>query len=225
MIHDVPTGHSAADRPAAADAANHGEADQGQADRETVYRPALDEMRENMGQFRISEAGNRWSMKTPDGAVYGPVDYSEMEEWSRQGRVSAACLVQMEGQSHWQSALVLFPHLAAVRTASPGQRNPQARRTARQHSRHGRHRSPGGLRRNNGVTVLILGIVGIFMVVMPVFSLMAAIMGQNERSRIAAGEVSGEDRVALDIGFYLGVLGTGIGLLMFFGCCIVTGNI
>lgn len=226
MIHEVPGGNTAsADFVTVEDEpqpdAQASETDP--AEQETVYQDPDVEQR-----FRIDDRTGRWSMKTPDGRVFGPVHRTELDEWAAQGRISAQCLVQLDGQSHWQSALVLYPNLANVpvrrRRESSVHSRSRSRSRSHSHSRS-RHDHVGTQRRrprqprpNSGVTVLVLAIVGIFFIMFPVFSLMAWVLGASERRSIEAGEALPSGRWMLDLGYYLGIVLTIIGVVIILGC-------
>ena len=98
-----------------------------------------------------------WTMKSPDGSVYGPVPRAELETWLAEGRISSQCLLKPEGQSHWQAALSEFPQLAALRprvTSPPPPLRPRV------------HRDPAvqiprltPAYENNGAAIMILGVI------------------------------------------------------------------
>lgn len=196
------------------------------------YNPANDPT----DQLQIPNGGAMWSMKTPDGQIYGPVIQEELDSWAEQGRVSSACLVQMDGQSHWQSALVLYPHLS---TAQP---TVGSEYSVRQHyERTGRYPERGvGIggsrtvnqqpvtntpRPSNGGTVLALAIVSLFFVFFPIFGIAAFWIGRAEIKAIERGEATSDGRAMLDIGYAVSILSLAISFVMFIGCCVVSSSI
>ncbi len=54
-----------------------------------------------------------WYLQTEDGETYGPVPRSELDEWAKEGRVTAACQVLREGDEQWQWATDVYPYLAS----------------------------------------------------------------------------------------------------------------
>lgn len=207
MIQSVP--HQAA-QPLAKK--NHdvetGETD----DQETLYRPTSD--------FTESHSPDElqivWSMKTPDGSVYGPVNFAELESWAAEGRISSHCLIRQQGKSHWQSALTLFPDLASMQVRQPVQRPPVAPASVGVERVH--VQDLNAARAHGGVGVLILSLIGLLMPCFPVFSLVAFIWGWSERRAIAEGRVSAENRIVLDLGFFIGLAGTVIGAVTYTSC-------
>ncbi len=155
-------------------------------------------------------------MKSPDGSVYGPVPRAELETWLAEGRISSQCLLKPEGQSHWQAALSEFPQLAALRprvTSPPPPLRPRV------------HRDPAvqiprltPAYENNGAAIMILGVIGLFLPCLPVFSLVALIWGYRERKAMAAGRVGQRHRWLTDIGFVAGLVGCVISFLVISSC-------
>lgn len=181
---------------------------------ETVYR-------ESAPTGEAVPAGTsqtRWSMKTPDGSVYGPVDRAELDSWSREGRVSSHCLLKREGRTHWQSALTLYPELTGL------QPTPEA---ARQQTRQMEGESTGpsiyltednSSRPNKGVLICVLAIIGLCMPSFPVVSLIALVFALNERSAMDRGVASRDNHQTVNTGYYLAVAGCVIGGLRIASC-------
>ncbi len=166
----------------------------------------------------------QWLLKTPDGQIYGPVERTELDAWKQQGRVSAACLVQMQGQTHWQSAVTLYPDLtewSAQDVDSRGRQRYGHRHWLGTRPPQGRSRDHRGFRRpNNGGAILVMGILGICFVFVPIFALIAWSMGYSERRAINRGDASPQFRWMVDVGYVLGIIGSIMGCLTIFGCCL-----
>ncbi len=64
-------------------------------------------------------AAEMWHVKTADGAEYGPVPKSELDQWCEEGRLTEDCQVLRDGGDQWQWASDLYPQLdqAAAPTA------------------------------------------------------------------------------------------------------------
>jgi hypothetical protein len=58
----------------------------------------------------IKKAEN-WHMQTTDGSQFGPVPKSELDEWFKEGRISADCQLLKEGADQWQWASEIYPSL------------------------------------------------------------------------------------------------------------------
>ena len=54
-------------------------------------------------------AGTKWYMKTPDGAQYGPVPRTELDQWQAEGRITPECQLLEEGSPQWQWATDVYP--------------------------------------------------------------------------------------------------------------------
>ena len=162
-----------------------------------------------------------WSLKTPDGQIYGPVSKPELDEWVEQGRVSATCLVRAEGTMHWQASIVLYPQLVGRRGPQDGAMAAAQRRAAM--AQAGGQRGTAVQQPNKGVLVLVLGIAGIMFIPFPVFALIAFFLGRSETQAMARGQASTQGRWMVDIGYGLGIVGSVLGGLFYFGCCCFGG--
>ncbi len=54
----------------------------------------------------------RWSLKTADGQVYGPVTRSELDLWMNEGRVDDSCQLRNEATGRWVHAGDVYYHFA-----------------------------------------------------------------------------------------------------------------
>jgi len=66
-----------------------------------------------------SGAAEQWHLKTPDGATYGPVARVELDGWARDGRIDSGCQLLRVGDSQWQWATDVYPHLSGAGGANP----------------------------------------------------------------------------------------------------------
>ena len=159
--------------------------------------------------FSQDQGSERWSMKTPDGKTYGPVDFSELKQWLNEGRVSVQCQLQREGEMTWQNAGIVFPELN-TQPAAPAnvyaQTKPQSM-----------HSGGRQYRAHNGVLILIFGIIGFSFCV--IFAVIAWIMGSNELAAIKRGEVDPEGKGLATVGMILGMIATILNIAgLGFGC-------
>jgi hypothetical protein len=58
-----------------------------------------------------------WTLKTDDGAEYGPVPRTELDVWHQEGRITAECQLLKTGAPQWQWASDLYADLAATQAA------------------------------------------------------------------------------------------------------------
>ncbi len=66
-----------------------------------------------------------------------------------------------------------------------------------------------------------MGVLGLMFLVVPVFAMIAWAMGSSERRAIERGDASSNNRILVDIGYYLGIAGTIIGVTICLGCCLL----
>jgi hypothetical protein len=58
-------------------------------------------------------AAEGWTLKTEDGAEYGPVTRADLDAWLAEGRITAECQLLQTGAAQWQWASDLYPELSA----------------------------------------------------------------------------------------------------------------
>jgi hypothetical protein len=164
-----------------------------------------------------SPAGGLWSLRTPEGKVYGPIARTELDQWVAEGRITADCdLFDGAGQS-WMAADALYPQIrpapvaAAPRPIYPPSQAPPGGPTVRYRP------STGYLAPHRGGAVLVLGILG-FMMGCPIFSFMAWVMGSADLREMRAGRMDRSGEGLTQIGHILGAV---VSLLWIGGCVIL----
>ena len=157
----------------------------------------------------------RWCMKTPDGSIYGPVSKTELDQWLADGRISAQCQLQRDGETTWQVAGLVYPQLGTVPDAAAPTGSAQYYQPAPGHSGGAAHAGPypqrprGNYRAHNGIVILLLGIFG-FTFTCPILSVVAWVMGTSELKGIRAGTVDPEGKGLATAGMVMGIVGTAI---------------
>jgi hypothetical protein len=76
-----------------------------------------------------SQPLDRWSLKTAEGEVFGPVSKMELDSWAAQGRMTTDSQVWQEGTAQWQWARDVYPILGKAGVppvVSGGSTNPFA---------------------------------------------------------------------------------------------------
>src|SRR5678815_1216140 len=58
-----------------------------------------------------TKKAENWHMQTTDGSQFGPVSKTELDEWFKEGRISADCQLLREGADQWQWASEVYPSL------------------------------------------------------------------------------------------------------------------
>ncbi len=172
----------------------------------------------------------RWCMKTPDGSIYGPVEKPELDHWLNEGRISAQCQLQRDGETTWQNAALVFPQLGiGTSVAGPSAQAQQsfyqpapghAGGAAQPFNPTGAPR--GNYRAHNGIVILLLGIFG-FMFTCPILSVVAWVMGSSELKGIRAGTVDPEGKGLATAGMVMGIVGTAIFALVIVFYVLIIG--
>ena len=128
---------------------------------------------DGIGQKLSFVAEPTWSLRIPEGTEFGPVDRGTLDNWVRQGRVSADCRVRAEGDSEWKLALHLYSELDEGNPfVSKGNPN---------------------LVRHRGNLVLALALAGCLV---PLFSVIPAIMGTRDLRRMSKGQMDSSGEVS-----------------------------
>jgi len=71
-----------------------------------------------------------WHFKTETGEEYGPVGRDELDEWFREGRITADCQIRSAAADEWQRAAEVYPQLSAppeARVQGSGFRVPESK--------------------------------------------------------------------------------------------------
>ena len=161
--------------------------------------------------------GDTWHLRTPEGPIYGPISWREVQDWAAEGRISADCQLAQSNRAPWQEAGELLPQLRplpqthpatpsaalvppALHTwAAPPPDFPAPAVAPTQASARGYvvpHR--GGL-------ILALGLIG-FVVSCPIFSLMAWVMGSHDLNEMRAGRMDRQGEGMTQAGQVLGMI-------------------
>lgn len=169
-------------------------------------------------------AGSQWLMKTPEGQTYGPVSKPELDNWLREGRLSAQCQLREATSSNWQPASAIYPQLGASGAAS-GSTYPTSTSNPYQSPQYG-----GGQQRNRrlaahrGPLVLILAIlawVPPFTSCGFIFSIVALILANTDLAEMDAGRMDPEGRSMTSAGRIVAIVNLClVGLSIVGICCI-----
>lgn len=159
-----------------------------------------------------SEPGELWRLRTEDGSVYGPVGKSELDSWLTEGRITADCQLQRDGDVQWQPAVSVYPALATTTTAHRKEDNPFADGSANTANPYTAPRTVNPTVRTSsyqphrGGTILAFGIIGIACCI--IFAPIAWVMGQSDLGQIKAGRMDPNGRSLTQAGMVLGIIGT-----------------
>lgn len=154
-------------------------------------------------------ATDRWSMKTPEGQVYGPVPKADLDRWLAEGRIASDCQLRSAEDAPWRPADEYYPALR------PLPRNPFADAPGIGQSSYAP--SPAGgvypgpptgqatfLLPHRGGLILALGILGWFSC--PIFSVLAWAFGTSDLREMRAGRMDPSGMGLTQAGQILGVI-------------------
>lgn len=162
--------------------------------------PSQSSSTDNSSSADAAEIG--WFVKTQDGQTYGPIDKSEMDRWAAEGRVNAQCQVRQSSSEPWQSASVVYRHLAA---ATPPPNDPSADNPFKDNPYHSPQAQSTSYRQpHRGTLVLVFGILGFLVCVL--LSPAAWIMGRTDLKQMDAGIMDPEGRTLTQVGMILGII-------------------
>ncbi len=66
-----------------------------------------------------AKKAENWHMQTTDGSQFGPVPRVELDEWFKEGRISADCQLLKDGADQWQWASEIYPGLEQPAQTTP----------------------------------------------------------------------------------------------------------
>jgi hypothetical protein len=159
-----------------------------------------------------AEQATTWHVRTPEGAVYGPIAWNELVSWAAEGRVAADCEVSQSREGPWRDAAELLdvrpvPGAANVQqqpamypwsgAAASGQAAPQP--APQPFTPSGGYVAP-----HRGPLILVLGLLGFMSC--PVFSLIAWIMGGHDLREMRAGRMDRRGEGLTLAGMVLGMI-------------------
>ena len=190
-----------------------------------------------------SHSQTSWSMRTPEGQVYGPIARSELDRWLAEGRVTADCELSGGTNQPWQAADQLYPQLRPVSYpssypssypntyAGAASQTPAGRRAQlappytpdfASESTFAMPAGPSGYSvPHRGGTILVLGILGLFFGC-PIFSLMAWVMGSSDLRDMQSGRMDRSGEGLTQVGHVLGAI---LSVLWIAGCMLAVSVI
>ena len=149
-------------------------------------------------------AGNAtsWHVRMPEGPIYGPVPWHEVQSWAAEGRIVADCELAEAASGPWRRADELLPFLAA------GIAQPEPSSAPNSYpwppAANG-SQSLGYVAPHRGGLVLVLGLLG-FVGTCPIFSFLAWIMGSHDLREMRAGRMDRTGESATLAGMIFGMI-------------------
>jgi hypothetical protein len=147
-------------------------------------------------------------MRGDDGTEYGPVTKEELDGWVAEGRVTAECYLQREGEGMWAPATSVYPSLAGPVKTNPFA-EPKPSSTVNPYEARGYGTTSPVRRRlrpHRAGSILTLGILGILCC--QILGPIAWAMGQSDLRQMDAGTMDQSGRNMTQVGMILGIIAT-----------------
>jgi len=143
-----------------------------------------------------------WHVRMPEGPIYGPVAWSDVQSWAAEGRIVADCELAEAAGGPWRRADELLPFMAAQTTSPEASTAPNSYPWP---SAPSAGQSLGYVAPHRGGLVLVLGLLG-FVGTCPIFSFLAWIMGSNDLREMRAGRMDRTGESATLAGMIFGMI-------------------
>ena len=140
----------------------------------------------------------RWSVRIPEGKVYGPIERDELDRWIDEGRVDGNCMLLAEGEAIWKQAALVYPHLELRPRPPAFGLGPTSGSIGGE--------STAYVEPHRGGMLLAFGILGI--AVCAVFSPVAWWMSRTDMKAIREGRMDRRGEGLTQAGLILGIIGT-----------------
>jgi len=156
-----------------------------------------------------------WYLLTPEGPVYGPIFWADVEQWAAEGRIDAACQLGNSTAGPWRAAGELVPALrvhpppgpaaAASPLAGSSQNALDAPAAEARNSTFAPPAPAAWIAPHRGTIIFILGLLGL-VVGCPVFSFAAWAMATRDLAEMRGGRMDQSGEGLTLGGFILGLI-------------------
>jgi hypothetical protein len=172
-----------------------------------------------------------WYLLTPEGPIYGPITWPQVEQWSAEGRIDADCQLGTSAAGPWRAASERLPLLrrssrpGSTESASPGGGNSTSDATAppidlRRGDGYAPAAADPGLAPHRGIVIFILGLMGL-VIGCPVFSFAAWAMATRDLTQMRMGRMDRSGEGLTLGGFILGLIASLMWFVCLFGVLLV----
>ena len=132
----------------------------------------------------------QWWLKTPQGAVYGPVSKEQLDIWCEEGRVADDCHVKHEEEHAWREANMVYPALTQDEPpVAPFAMSAQPFEVRTDASTAPPNLRPTVVLPHRAVIIFALGAASWITVICPVFGAIAWNMGNRDLELMYAGQM------------------------------------
>ena len=143
----------------------------------------------------------RWSMKTPEGQIYGPIAKPELDRWLSEGRIAADCELRCGDDAPWRPADACYSVLK-TRARSP-LTNPFTDIQVAEVVAPAANRLY--LVPHRGGMILALGIIA-WVFTCPIFSIVAWMLGASDLREMREGRMESSGMGLTQAGHILGLI-------------------
>jgi hypothetical protein len=143
----------------------------------------------------------QWWLKTPQGAVYGPISKEQLDIWCEEGRVADDCQLKHEEELAWRDAILEYPQISHEEPPPTPSQTPFI--PTLEPSAPVR---PTVILPHRGVIVIALGAASWITVVCPVFGVVAWNMGNRDLELMYAGQMDASGMRMTHLGRMLGLI-------------------
>ncbi len=158
-----------------------------------------------------------WHVRMPEGPIYGPVTWHEVQSWAAEGRIVADCELAEAANGPWRRAgdVLSLPQTTIAQPVS----SPASQSSPWMPAPSG-GAILGYVAPHRGGLVLVLGLLG-FMGTCPIFSFLAWVMGSHDLREMRAGRMDNSGEGITLTGMVLGMIVSILWIVVGLGVSIV----
>lgn len=154
----------------------------------------------------------QWWLKTPQGAIYGPISKEQLDIWCEEGRVADDCHVKHEEEHAWREAAEEYPILNQEEPVAAAFATPQGLSEGRTAVFPEVSLSPTASARptvvlpHRGVIIVALGFASWITLCCPVFGVIAWNMGNRDLELMYSGQMDASGMRMTHLGRLIGLI-------------------
>jgi len=163
-----------------------------------------------------------WHMRTPEGPIYGPVTWAQIDAWAGEGRIAADCELADSSSGPWRAATELIPELSGSQPAIAHEPAPPNY----PYDAAGAAETRGYVAPHRGGLLVFLGLLGFaFIGICPPFSpilgLITWVMASRDLAEMRAGLMDKSGEQLTQAGWVLGLVLSLLWLIFLVGASLV----
>lgn len=167
-------------------------------------------------------ATTNWHMRTPEGAVYGPVSWAQLEAWAAEGRIAADCELAESDDGPWCAATELIPELSVGQDPAAPQPPPQGY----PYDTGGAAEASGYVMPHRGGLLVFLGflgfgLIGLCPVFSPILGLITWVIASRDLAEMRAARMDKSGEKLTQAGWILGLILSLLWMIVLLGGSII----